>query len=343
MDFIIRFFEKLFQTRLPLLSSLFNFIITMISSLSLSLVLVINTPRRSIIYSNIIFVSIVVGVLIQIVLIGLLTMRFQYPEGEMNAIFTKIKRKLLLRNDVIIWSRKSLKPYAVIFSTPIQRAIIISTSMIHLMRRMPQEAEVLLAEKMLSVDRQRVFLLPATMVSLFIFTSLSTFEYLSVIRYLGGNISGLYSVFFTLCLVVGIVFLVLRSILWVRGPETVIITQEWGLHPRIAEQQLIADHLFSDEEIKFRLRNIRRDEEQSRFTRRILLFLLSMVPIIFGLFIIFIILAYLGLYIYGYGVLFGLPTIIFFIFYYSLKNRDSTALEELWNEAEVIQDPIWLD
>ncbi|MHA1908848.1 MAG: hypothetical protein ACW98Y_16220, partial [Candidatus Thorarchaeota archaeon] len=125
-------FEDLFRSPVPILTPLFNLYVSVISAIVLGTAFVLMIPLGFSPYAALLSTALIVGILIQIFLTGLMPVRYQYPESELNDLVSKITSRLVLRNDISIWSRKSLTPYAVPLFTLTHRAVLLSTSMIHL-------------------------------------------------------------------------------------------------------------------------------------------------------------------------------------------------------------------
>jgi hypothetical protein len=341
-------YARWFGTRVPSTSALFRYFVMFLLSVPFSFIPGLTFADMTNFVIAMVFTT-GLGVVIYLLYLTILQRRFQsiITDQVFSRIAESAQEKVSIQERVQIWPRQSPEPYIAATFNALFNAIIISDTMIDLIKKMPESGEAFLAFHLIKVPKERnivdlvfpgvLFFLISSLFPLLLILSLPTSRYIFLYLLLGINALS----FLTVMMAIAV-----RGAFWVHDSAFERISGLYGIHPQVAKDEVMSSHPLDDEATRAIIWVVRDWESTKRNGRRGSIAILVLVVS----FIVYYIMMASNPLIFYYPSILNIPILmasislaIAFIIYMLLRRWDKKCMGELFFETTRADEPIWID
>ena len=342
-------YARWFETRVPSTSRLFRYIVMFLLSVPIS-ILSFFLNRIVVDTLFIILFAFGTGVVLYLLYLKLIQRRFQSPitDQQFSQIVQAANERIVTWRKVNVWPRKSPEPYIASTFNALFDAVIVSDTMIDLIKTMPQSGEALLAFHLLRAPKRRnVADLVFAIIPFFLMTSYfpAIFTIAMINPYYYFPILFLYSPFLFLTPV--ILLIAVRGAFWTHDSAFERTSSVYQIHPQVAKDEVMSSQKLDDEAVKSTIWVVREWERRKRNGRRssiivwVIMFGYSFILVV--LLNILTLMYYMYTSYYLYVIVAIIPLIIAFVVYLLLKRWDKRCMGEIYYKTTQADEPIWVD
>jgi hypothetical protein len=341
-------YARWFETRVPSTSPFFRYLLMLLLAIPMSIVSALLYTQLA----NPLFIlgfDLGIGVILYLLYLNILQIRFRSPiaDQQFSQIVGSTHDRTVTLRRVHVWPRKSAEPYIVSTFNAVFDAVIISDTMIELVKKMPESGEALLAFHLLRAPRQRnVADLVFAILPFFVATSFFAYILISILiipyYYLFSLV--VYSPFLFLAPV--LLAFVVKGSFWVHESAFERASGIYQIHPQVAKDEVMSSQKLDDEASKSTIWVVREWEQKKRNGRRSSITILVLIIEYSLILSILSFNASLSYYMYMsslYIVIVTVPLVIAFLIYFLLRRWDKRCMGELYYETTQADEPVWID
>ncbi|MFW9959245.1 MAG: hypothetical protein ACFFCT_14340 [Candidatus Odinarchaeota archaeon] len=252
-----------------------------------------------------------------------------------------------------MWPRQSPEPYIASTFNSFFDAVIISDSMIDLIKKMPESGEALLAFHLLRAPKRRnvidfIAAIIIFFISTLIFTSI--FMVISAISY-SAYWFPIYSLIYIVQILIYfiapvILIFVVRGAFWSHEFAFERASGIYQIHPQVAKDEVLSSQKLDDEASKSTIWVVREWERKKRFGRRSSISILVLIGAYSLVLLIFTFYPSMVYYVYMsslYFIVNVIPFVIVLFIFFLLRRWDKRCMNQLYYETTQADEPIWVD
>jgi len=290
-----------------------------------------------------------IGVIFYLLYLNILQSHFRSPitDQQFSQIVRSANDKIVTWRGIYVWQRESAEPYIASTFNALFDAVIISDTMIELVKKMPESGEALLAFHLLRAPKRRnvadlvfaasTFVIATLLLSYVLRSILATSYYffISIV---------IYSPFLFLAPI--LLVLAMRGAFWFHELAFERASGIYQIHPQVAKDEVLSSQKLDDEASKSTIWVVREWERKKRFGRRSSISILVLIGAYSLVLLALTFYPSMVYYMYTSSLYFVVnvaPFVIALFIFFLLRRWDKRCMNQLYYETTQADEPIWVD